>query len=345
MTNMRMVQDIMVALKRHPNVLEKLAERLKQMPSEAQGRRKGVLLSAFDLLELQQRFRLASKGGLRRNAVQMTRDELARGLMLHQPRRKAVLHIDPRTLDRVQNIYRESLIETAADNDSTPSEYDDESSTQSSGSISSDDQQAKALLNGEQFAPPTFDDDELSSLQSYETPSTNSSKGSRGSMGDSESHDGVYRDGFDLLKYLESRARTGGRSGRGGSNDDDDDEDGSFLDDAQYGPSGATTSLDSENDDGDWGWGSNAPPTLGTRLVAEVGGVDTDNLDELPGNYIDTRPDSKGSVLSKTGIEMLDADDADWDEEEEETEGGKEMPKDGDVQETKTEDHKQGKEK
>ena len=85
-TTAREVQEVLAALKRHPTVLEQLAARLKTAAPEG-ARRRAKFLDEFDLSELQTRIQLSlGKVAARRNAVQMTAEDLVRGRLLRQQR-------------------------------------------------------------------------------------------------------------------------------------------------------------------------------------------------------------------------------------------------------------------
>ena len=80
-----------------------------------------------------------------------------------------------------------------------------------------------------------------------------------------------------------------------------------------YRPGADDASLD---DDDSWGGGGGgggvvaARRSLAVQLAAQV--VDEDDgldLDAVPGEYVDARPDSKGSVLSKVGIDLYEGSD------------------------------------
>ena len=369
-TTAREVQEVLAALKRHPTVLEQLAARLKTAAPEG-ARRRAKFLDEFDLSELQTRIQLSlGKVAARRNAVQMTAEDLVRGRLLRQPRRRAMLHMDREMEAKIQAFYGSEAFadmvfakqqedeRSSSSEESAPQRRNGagggggggarESDDDSSLSVSTRETDEAARANGRQLQleRPAFDDDSdaLSSLQSYETPSTPSEGGGRGSRGgggggagsDSDASDG--HDGpFDLREYLAARAqqprshkplRSGGGRGKGrqgssdsrssgsgsgsGGGDDDSFLDRSVGDLRAYRPGADDASLD---DDDSWGGGGGggvvaARRSLAVQLAAQV--VDEDDgldLDAVPGEYVDARPDSKGSVLSKVGIDLYEGSD------------------------------------
>jgi hypothetical protein len=306
----RQVQEILTALKRHPTVLDMLAEKIKSLAPESGlgARRRGRIIDPSDLLELQMHLQVGHDFARRRNAVQLTAEELIRGRITHQPRRKPVFQIDPWTQQRLQTFYRNFRQGEAGRSSADDSTTSDDSGSSNSRSTASDelDEAAQAHKNLTELHRPTFDDDDMSSLRSYETPSTTS----RGSHDDNNSLDDEHEHGFDLRGYLEKqRLRDGaleddendvrsllsyeappsghGGGGDGASSDDDShdsqDEQGVRRHHEKERRRGRDRDRDRDSDSDSDGFLDRPAPSLAVNIgdgaTADVGEADDSNWD------------------------------------------------------------------
>ena len=328
----REVQDILSALRRHPDVLTRLADKLKATTSQG-ARRKNVILDKKHLTdELQLRtFYRNNYSAQRRNAVQLSAEELVAGRLQRQGRRRGILSLSGQTLGELQQYLQSDPyldIRHALQEPSTSSggSHADDSVLSDDSTVAGTDAPKHISYADElQLQMPTFDADSASSLDSYESPSTQSGGSEHGPSDEGEDDESD----LDVQTYLQQVKRR---------MHDGESDDSSFGADAEYRPPSPSHAMGSDSDTGGSAAGSQA--NGGARNKEEGGEADvlefgrtfrpqTPDEDALAADYVDVppsgtsesshlRPDSTGSVLSRAGIEP-EFDDDTWEVQEAES--------------------------
>ena len=239
------VTSILAALKRHPQVLAALGDRLKRAAPEAgaAARRHGVRLDVLQTDELQMRLYHDNSFHLpRRHALKgVSAEDLIRGRLARQPRRRGLLLMPPETLQGLRAVLRsESFLDArhAMENPSSSSggshASDSELSDSSADSVRNDgeDKPEEAF----KLHAPAFQDSEGDSIHTYETPSSHSDYSQDGDTAGNSATANPPRprkffDDVLLADLVEPQAisflapsRTWAPRGQRRDSDDDDDE-------------------------------------------------------------------------------------------------------------------------
>jgi len=280
-TSGRQVQEILAALKRHPDVLNQLSLRLKSTTDHS--RRRNVFLDNVDLLELQLHMRMRSKSAARRKAVVLDPEQLARARVKHQPRRRGIMHMDGRTKQFLQSYLRsDEYFDTRHNNSSSSSSS---SSSSEDSSASSDDEVVKRTAAELRPSRPVDTSEEGSSISSYESPSSHSSNPDLVP---------VRRDRRKLIK--KKRAPRAASASSTGS--DTASESSASSDGVHFGQPEAANYSEASTDDDDEGNNANSRVH---PLIAELEqGEDVE--DEIAEHYIEGQQ-----------VEQEEEDDEDWD--------------------------------
>ena len=177
------VNAILAALKRHPGVLEALAAKLKKAaPLSGRGaRRRGLLLAGEMTDEMSLCIFLNNTfHNPRRGAVQTTAEEVIRGRMLRQPRRRGMLHLPNETLHGLRGyLHSEAYLDlrhALEEGKSSSSSGSDSSDSELTDGSSSAGGAADGMKPEDAFhlSKPTANASDDSSLHSYETLSSDS---------------------------------------------------------------------------------------------------------------------------------------------------------------------------
>jgi len=255
-TSGRQVQEILAALKRHPDVLNQLSLRLKSTADHS--RRRNVFLDNVDLLELQLHMRMRSKSAARRKAVVLDPEQLAHARVKHQPRRRGFMHMDGRTKQFLQSYLRSDEYFDARHNMSSSSS----SSSSEDSSASSDDEVVKRTAA--ELRPSRPSTSEGSSISSYESPSTNSSNPEL-----------VLRRRPKLVqKKRAPRAASASSTGSDTASE-------SSTSSERFGQPEAANYSEASTDDDEGGNNANA------RVHPLIAELEQDEVDEIPEHYIE----------------------------------------------------------